>query len=230
MAMPHLPYLTAEIPGIGGILKQRREDFFVQEIPLYEPSGQGEHVYCEIEKVGLSTFEAVDRLAQALGVNPRDIGYAGMKDANAVTQQVFSIAGTDESAVMNLHLAGLRVLWAARHGNKLRLGHLKGNRFAAKIRQVNPTDVLKLAPVIEQLQKRGMPNYFGAQRFGRRGDNHKLGAAVVVQPTRKLLTTGFLKPDNAIKQAVDDYNMVMMRFFLVGADGTEKPWRVFRHL
>ncbi|MGP8081098.1 MAG: hypothetical protein ACLPVI_11435 [Dehalococcoidales bacterium] len=59
---------------------------------------------------------------------------------------------------------------------------------------------------------------------------HKLGAAVVVQPTRKMLTTGFLKPDNAIKQAVDDYNMVMMRFFLVGADGTEKPWRVFRHL
>jgi phosphoribosylaminoimidazolecarboxamide formyltransferase/IMP cyclohydrolase len=59
---------------------------------------------------------------------------------------------------------------------------------------------------------------------------HKLGVAVVVQPTRKLLTTGFLKPDNAIKQAVDDYNMVMMRFFLIGADGTEKPWRVFRHL
>jgi len=51
---------------------------------------------------------------------------------------------------------------------------------------------------------------------------HKLGVAVVVQPTRKLLTTGFLKPDNAIKQAVDDYNMVMMRFFLIGADGTEK--------
>ncbi|MGA3068249.1 MAG: tRNA pseudouridine(13) synthase TruD [Tepidisphaeraceae bacterium] len=174
-----LPFLTADTPGVGGVIKQRPEDFFVQEIPLYEPSGAGEHVYCEVEKIGVSTFEAVDRLARALNVDPRGIGYAGMKDAAAITRQIFSIAGATESAVMATHIPGLRVQWAARHGNKLRLGHLKANRFAIKIREVNPTDVVKLPPLLQRLRDRGIPNFFGSQRFGRRGDNHLLGAALI---------------------------------------------------
>jgi len=175
----NLPYSTPDISGIGGVIKQRPEDFFVQEIPLYEPSGDGEHVYCEIEKIGLSTFDALDRVAAALNVDPRDIGYAGLKDADAITRQIFSILGTNESAVMNLHIPNMSVKWAARHGNKLRLGHLQGNRFAIKIRQVNPTDVVKLAPLVKRLQEHGMANYFGEQRFGRRGNNHLLGAALL---------------------------------------------------
>jgi tRNA pseudouridine13 synthase len=175
----NLPYSTLDIPGIGGAIKRRPEDFFVQEIPLYEPSGEGEHVYCEIEKIGMSTFDALDRVAAALRVDPRDIGYAGLKDADAITRQIFSILGTDEATVMNLQIPGMSVKWAARHGNKMRLGHLRGNRFAVKIREVNPTDVVKLTPLVEQLQERGMPNYFGEQRFGRRGNNHLLGAALL---------------------------------------------------
>src|SRR5687768_3672292 len=136
-----LPYLTKDFPGIGGTIKERAEDFFVQEIPLYEPGGAGEHVYCEIQKTGLTTFEAIDRLAFSLNVSSRDIGYAGMKDARAITRQVFSIPGTTEPAVMAVKIPGIEILWAARHGNKLRLGHLRGNRFAIKIRNVNPTDV-----------------------------------------------------------------------------------------
>src|ERR1700704_5706089 len=96
------PYLTVDFPGIGGVIKERPEDFFVQELPLYEPSGEGEHVYCEIQKIGLTTFEAIHRLSDALGVAQRDIGYAGMKDAQAVTRQLFSIWGTTEQAVMDL--------------------------------------------------------------------------------------------------------------------------------
>ena len=88
-----LPYLTRDFPGIGGTIKQRPEDFFVQEIPLYEPSGEGEHVYCEIQKVGLTTFEAVYRCRRRWACR-RAVGYAGLKDARAVTRQVFSIAGT----------------------------------------------------------------------------------------------------------------------------------------
>jgi tRNA pseudouridine13 synthase len=173
------PYLTADFPGIGGSIKNRPEDFFVQEQPLYEPSGEGEHVYCQVQKIGMATFDAIDRLARVLDVNPRNIGYAGMKDARAVTQQIFSIPGVTEEQVMGASQPNLTVQWAARHGNKLRLGHLAGNRFAIKIRDVSPTDVVKLEPVMQTLQKRGMPNYFGEQRFGRRGDNHKLGAAYV---------------------------------------------------
>lgn len=174
-----LPYLTRTFPGVGGSIKNRPEDFFVQEVPLYEPSGAGEHVYCEVEKVGVTTFDAVDRLARALNVSPRDVGYAGMKDARAVTRQLFSIPGVTEAAVVAAAVPDMKVLWAARHGNKLRLGHLAGNRFAIKVRGVNPTDVVKLEPVLAEVVRRGMPNYFGEQRFGRRGDNDRLGAAFV---------------------------------------------------
>src|SRR5215813_11325527 len=109
-----LTYLTRELPGIGGKIKQRDEDFFVEELPLYEPGGQGEHVYCEIEKAGMSTFDAVHRLAEALGVAQREIGYAGMKDARAITRQVVSIWGTTEDAVMGLgdRIQGLTIRWA----------------------------------------------------------------------------------------------------------------------
>ncbi len=193
-----LPYSTPEHPGIGGSIKQRPEDFFVQEIPLYEPSGQGEHVYCEIEKIGMTTFDAIDQLARALPVNARDIGYAGMKDANAITSQIFSIAGTTESAVMNLHLPKMTVKWAMRHGNKLRLGHLRGNRFAVKIRDVTPTDVVKLTPLVRRLLDHGMPNYFGEQRFGRRGNNHLLGAALLRGDDDALLKLLLGSPDPAL--------------------------------
>lgn len=192
-----LPYLTRDFPGIGGSLKRRPEDFFVQEIPLYEPGGEGEHVYCEIQKVNLTTFEAISRLAKALGVPAKSVGYAGLKDARAVTRQLFSVAGASPERVMNLGLPDLQVLWAARHGNKLRPGHLKGNRFAVKVRGVEPTAVLRLRPVIDYLVRRGMPNYFGKQRFGRRGDNDRLGAALVRSDDAAVLTLLFGGPDPA---------------------------------
>jgi tRNA pseudouridine13 synthase len=192
-----LPYLT-NFPGIGGAIKQRVEDFQVTEVPLYEPAGEGEHVYAEIQKAGLTTFAAIHRLAKALNVNSRDIGYAGLKDANAMTRQVVSIQGVSEEAVRELSLPDVQVLWAARHGNKLRLGHLKANRFVIKVRDVDPADVVKLQPVIAELQKRGMPNYFGEQRFGMRKNNHLLGAALLAGDNSKVLHLLLGSPDPAI--------------------------------
>ncbi|HEV8604617.1 MAG TPA: tRNA pseudouridine(13) synthase TruD [Tepidisphaeraceae bacterium] len=202
-----LPYLTHDIPGIGGSLKTRAEDFFVQELPLYEPAGVGEHVYAEFQKVGLTTFDAIDRIARALYVPARDIGYAGMKDARAITRQIFSIPNTTEQAVMKLKLPNIEPLWAARHGNKLRLGHLAGNRFAIKVRDVNPTDVVKLQPLVQILQTRGLPNYFGEQRFGRRGDNHHLGAALLRGDNHALLKLLLGTP----KTEIDDSNAMGAR-------------------
>ena len=207
MDLPPLPPLTRDFPGVGGTIKQRVEDFFVQELPLYEPSGTGEHVYCEIEKAGVTTFEAVNRVAAALGVSTRDVGYAGLKDARAVTRQVFSVWGTSEQAVMDLRLPGITVRWAARHGNKLRLGHLAANRFAIKIRDVNPTDVVKLKEPLDVIRRRGMPNYFGEQRFGRRGDNDRLGAALVRDDNVGVLSLLLGRPD----PAVDDPETVKAR-------------------
>jgi len=192
-----LPYLTRNFPGIGGTIKNRPEDFFVQEIPIYEPSGEGEHIFAEIQKINLTTFDAINRIADALKISSRAIGYAGLKDARAITRQVFSIPGATEAAVMGLKFPGLSILWAARHNNKLRLGHLRANRFAIKIRDVNPTDVIKLRPVLAELQRAGMPNYFGEQRFGRRNDNDRLGAAYVRADHKALLSLllGTPKPE-----------------------------------
>ena len=182
-----LPFLTQASPGIGGRIRQRPEDFFVQEVPAYEPSGAGEHVYCEIQKVGIPTFQAVDRIARALDVPRQAIGYAGLKDARAVARQVLSIQGVTEGAVMGLKLPQVQILWASRHINKLRIGHLRGNRFAIKIRDVEPTHVVRVRPLMDILEQRGVPNYFGEQRFGRRGNNDQLGAALIRGDDRALL-------------------------------------------
>lgn len=202
-----LPTLTSDFPGVGGTLKQRVEDFFVQEVALYEPSGAGEHVYCEIEKVGLTTFDAVNRIAGALGVSSRDVGYAGLKDARAVTRQVVSVLGATEESVMDLRIPGITIRWAARHGNKLRLGHLAANRFALKIRDVEPTDVVKLKAPLDVIRRRGLPNYFGEQRFGRRGDNDRLGAALVRGDNAEMLSLLLGRPD----PSVDDPDTIAAR-------------------
>ncbi|HLL90577.1 MAG TPA: tRNA pseudouridine(13) synthase TruD, partial [Tepidisphaeraceae bacterium] len=183
----NLPLSTPDLPGIGGRIKFRNEDFFVQEIPAYEPGGEGEHVYAEVQKVGLTTFDLVNRLSDALRVPSRDIGFAGLKDARAVSRQVLSIPGVTEDKVMGLRLPNVQVMWAARHNNKLRLGHLVGNRFAIKVRDVEPTDVVKAERVVQKLQQRGMPNYFGEQRFGMRGNNHLLGAALIREDNKEVL-------------------------------------------
>jgi tRNA pseudouridine13 synthase len=190
-----LPYSIASFAGVGGKTKDRPEDFFVQELPLYEPSGEGEHLYVEIQKVRLTTFDAINRVAQALGISSREVGYAGLKDAFAITRQVLSLPRSAADRVGELKWDDLQILWAMPHGNKLRLGHLRGNRFAIKIREVTPTDVVKVRPVMAELERRGMPNYFGEQRFGRRGDNHLLGAALVREDDAAVLKHLLGTPD-----------------------------------
>ena len=190
-----LPYLFPDFSGIGGVLKQRPTDFVVEETPLYEPCGQGEHIYCRITKTGLNTLDVVRRFASALQISPRAIGYAGLKDANAVTRQVLSIQGVAPERVMAVKIPGVEVHWAIPHGNKLRLGHLSGNRFSIKVREVNPTDVVRIQPLLKDLADKGMPNYFGEQRFGRRGDNHLLGAAIIRQDAAELMAQLLGRPN-----------------------------------
>lgn len=171
--------LTHGIPGTGGHLRQELEDFFVEEIPLYGPSGSGEHVLFEIEKRGMSTREAARRLARALGVGPESIGFAGQKDARAVARQWMSVNLVDPDRLLRLELDGIKVLSAERHRNKLRLGHLSGNRFTIRIRDVRPGSAADARAVLDILARRGVPNRFGEQRFGERADGHLLGRALL---------------------------------------------------
>ncbi len=174
-----LPYLTASIPGIGGRIKARPDDFAVEEVPLYEPSGQGTHVYFQIEKTGLTTMQAVAQIAKALGRAARDIGYAGLKDADAVTRQTLSLEHIDPALIEGLQLHRIRVLKISRHTNKLKLGHLAGNRFVIRIREVDASRLDDVRRMLEVLSRRGVPNYFGPQRFGLRGDTWEIGRAIL---------------------------------------------------
>ena len=179
-----LPYLTAELPGIGGVLRTTPEDFFVDEEPAYPPKGEGEHVFVKIEKRGLTTQMAVERIAKALNVKARDIGVAGMKDRHAVTRQWLSLPPpTQPEAVQALALDDVAILEVARHPHKLRTGHVRGNRFRLRVRGVAPDSEVAVAnarAILDRLaQPPGAPNWYGEQRFGRDGDNAARGRAIV---------------------------------------------------
>lgn len=175
-------HLTHDLPGVGGATKQRPEDFLVEEQPLYDLAGEGEHLFLFIEKTNLATTDVIDRLARAFRVRKSEIGYAGLKDKHAITRQHFSVRMTDAGATEGdaardlEHHPKLKLLWADRHRNKLRRGHLAGNRFAIRIRDVKPTDVVAAKRILDRLAERGMPNYLGEQRFGYRQQNHLVGA------------------------------------------------------
>ncbi len=177
-----LPYLTAEISGIGGEIRQEPGDFRVDEIPLYDFCGSGSHSYFQIEKVNLGTFEAINLIAQALGVKRHEIGYAGLKDATAITRQWLSVEKVSADKIRRLNIPGIKVLNITSHDNKLKLGHLAGNRFSLRISRFkcDPARAGQAAArVCEIIARRGMPNYFGPQRFGTRLDSHLLGEALI---------------------------------------------------
>jgi tRNA pseudouridine13 synthase len=173
------PYLTSDIPGTGGIFKESAEDFEVTEIPLYPPIGSGEHTYLLVEKKGLTTLEMLRRLARAIGIQERDLGYAGMKDARGITRQTVSVPRVAPAELLALEIPGLRFLSAELHNNKLRLGHLAGNNFRICLRQVTEDALERAGRVLAVLGKRGVPNYFGSQRYGSQGNSAAVGGKLL---------------------------------------------------
>lgn len=181
--------LTAGLPGTGGRLRASAGDFEVEEVPAYLPSGQGEHLFLWVEKVGLDTPEAARRIGPALGLHPEEVSWAGLKDRVAVTRQWLSVPSRAEASLGALELGPeLRVLAHARHGNKLRVGHLRGNRFHIRIRDAERPDAA--GPVMERLVAEGLPNAFGEQRFGR-GDTALRGRTLVLGERLPSKPSGF---------------------------------------
>ncbi len=182
LAQRPVPLLTPELPGTGGLLRVIEDDFVVEELPLYELSGAGEHLVVTVEKRGRSTPEVVKELARALRARERDVGTAGMKDKRAVTVQRISVATrvAPEDA-LRLSGTGWRVLAATRHGNKLKPGHLRGNRFRIVVRGVGADALGRAGAVCARLREIGAANLFGPQRFGKHGDNAALGRAILLR-------------------------------------------------
>jgi tRNA pseudouridine13 synthase len=182
LAPREVPLLTPDLPGAGGAARVSEEDFRVEELPLYEASGAGEHLYLTVEKVGRTTQEVVREIAQALGAREREVGTAGLKDKRGVTVQRISVLSKAvEAEAAKIAGRGFRVLEARRHGNKLRTGHLRGNRFRVVLRGCEPDALARAQAVCERLRAQGAANLFGAQRFGMRGDNAALGRAILLR-------------------------------------------------
>ena len=189
-----LPRLLADFPRLPGEIKADYEDFQVEELPLYPLSGEGDHTYFLLEKRGLNTVQAVHDIAFALDRPRRDFGYAGMKDARAVTRQWISIEHCPPEALQQLQIPRLQIREVTRHRNKIKLGHLRGNRFTIRVRKTATDRLRELQEALEQLVQRGVPNYFGPQRFGMRGDNADVGYAVLKDDYQRVLDLVLGKP------------------------------------
>ncbi|HSM37677.1 MAG TPA: tRNA pseudouridine(13) synthase TruD [Longimicrobiales bacterium] len=178
------PFASADVPPVPILIRRSWSDFRVRELPHHEPDGDGDHLLMEVEKRGISTPAAVRDLARALGVRPRDIGVAGLKDTRAITRQRMSVEHVDPEVALGVRSRRLRVVAAWRTRRKLRTGQLAGNAFRIRLRAPEGGGDIRdrladIAAVLERLSTDGVPNYFGAQRFGMRGDNHLIGMALL---------------------------------------------------
>lgn len=170
-----LPLLTADLTGIGGRIKAAPEDFEVEEVPAYPPCGQGDYLYLWIEKRAMGAEYFVRQVARRLDLPVGEVGTAGMKDRHAVTRQMVSVPARAESRLDQLPGDDIRLLSVNRHGNKLRPGHLHGNRFRILVRETHLDAASNLPPLVDRLKRDGLPNSYGLQRFGRDGETVRLG-------------------------------------------------------
>ena len=173
-----LPYITPDLPGVGGVIRARPELFSVVEVPAYEPLGYGDHIYLNITKRERTTRDTQIDIASLLGLRREDVGHAGLKDKHAVSTQTFSLLmpGEEPKEIARLvgSSLGVTVNWAKRHPKKLRSGHLKGNTFTITITDLDvpPEAALRCLWGIQRTVARlGIPNYYGTQRIGTEGKN-----------------------------------------------------------
>lgn len=202
-------------------------DFVVQEIPLYAFSGSGEHRILKVRKKNLTTFELISIIAKAFNLPKKSIGYAGLKDKHATTTQYLSLPAKSSQ---NFHAIferlakeyEIKLLDSTLHSNKLRLGHLKGNRFFVRLKKLNPTNATKLESTLAHIAHNGFPNFFGFQRFGINGDNYLLGLSLSqrknaqISPYLSLLAQlhpSLANPQNPLF-CTKRYSRTMQEFFI----------------
>lgn len=178
-ALPFAVQDGPDLPGKGrvsGTIKEQPEDFMVEEIQGYPFAGTGDHLMMLIEKTDIAGGDMLRHVSMILGVSDRDIGTAGTKDRRAVTRQWVAVPASCEPRVQGLNeVPGLKVIETIRHTNKLKTGHLKGNRFTILVRNADVSLLPELKKAVEIIAVKGFPNLFGSQRFGRNMDTLILG-------------------------------------------------------
>lgn len=176
------PQLSADCQKVGGQIKQAIDDFVVQEVPAYEPSGEGPHYYLWVEARDVDGRQLLQAVAKAFDVRRRDIGTAGTKDRRAVTRQWVSLPAQNLANDVGVEPGpvgeGLEILAVSRHTNKLRTGHLKGNQFTVILRDTDlrgESLMNAVEAIAERIDDKGLPNYYGSQRFGNDSSNLEAG-------------------------------------------------------
>jgi len=161
-------------------IRSQPEDFRVTEQLGFEPDGDGEHALLLLEKVSTNTEWLARQLARFAGVNTRDVGYCGLKDRHAVCRQWFSVyTRSSRPDWSGLEIDGVRLIRASRHRRKLRRGAHRGNHFRIRLDRLSSLpSTAELVARVDVIRARGVPNYFGRQRFGHNGENLELAAAL----------------------------------------------------
>ncbi len=198
-----------ERPGLR--LKERPEDFRVEERLAFAPSGTGEHLYLFVEKTGLQTEELAARLALRFSVARRDVGYAGRKDRRAVTRQWFSVPTRTEPEAVDASGEGWAVLEAIRHGSKLRPGALAGNRFELVLRGETAPHRSSVESALGRLCGAGMPNRYGPQRFGADGESDAPALRLLSRDWRGFLLRLSRQPHWPPSDALEELREVLSR-------------------
>ncbi len=183
-ANPEWPYFLG-VPNAEGVIRSCPEDFVVEEIPRVQPEGVGSHLWLWVEKRSANTDWVAKELARAVGCAARDVGYAGLKDRHAITRQWFSLPATasTQESLDKAEIADVKILASSLHTRKLKRGTLDGNRFHLNIRHFTG-DKDQTGRRLEQIRVTGVPNYFGPQRFGNRGQNVDQGFRLLQQRDR----------------------------------------------
>ncbi|MWV61143.1 tRNA pseudouridine(13) synthase TruD [Helicobacter saguini] len=200
--MQHNYFQGKSYPPLRFVFSHNCRDFVVEEVPLYEFSGNGEHIILKIRKKNLSTHELLSVLSSVLNIKNRDIGYAGLKDKNALSFQYISlpkvaffrtIQSNDElEKLLNLKLldnknsqnCSIKIIESNLHNNKIKIGHLKGNKFFIRLKKVDSLNFTRLSQEFDKAKSYGFPNFFGYQRFGNFGDNF-VNALKIKKPFKK---------------------------------------------
>jgi tRNA pseudouridine13 synthase len=186
--------------GTGGVIRQSNEDFFVDEVPLNLPSGEGPNTWIHLEKNGRTTLDVVLDIARELHISRKRTGFAGMKDRSAITKQWLCISNItpEELPDFNEVLHNVKILEIKQNQKKLRMGQLKGNKFKINIRNTeSPAEDKEIAEnVLESLKISGVPNYYGYQRFGEvRSTTHLVGKCLVEGDIKKAVDTYIGNPN-----------------------------------
>ena len=155
------------------------DNFFVEELPLYNFAHTGEWLMLKVRKKGLTTQEMIRKISSATGIKQRDIGYAGLKDKEGLTIQWISVPRKYRDAIHKFSDKNIKILQEDLHRNKLKIGHLKGNKFFVRLKKVMPSDAKKIFSLLKDMKKYGIPNFFGYQRFGKFGNNYEEGKAII---------------------------------------------------